>query len=573
MASLRRALVPALGGDTEALRALATGEDETTITAWSRWRAAQGRALLIVDQFEELFTLNSPETQAGFAALLRRLPLETDVHVVLSMRDDFLMECNRHEALRPIIPDLTLLDPPAGANLRRALVQPATKCGYRFEDDELVDEMLAEVEGERGALPLLAFAAARLWEKRDRENGLLTRQAYYDIGGVGGALARHAEATLEKIGIERVPSVRELFRNLVTAEGTRAVREWDELLSVFDNDRDRAGAMPAPTKQLAAAEKRIVGAGFIPAREAAGEVLRELIDARLLTSYEVREEDQESTRRVEIIHESLLANWPRLVRWQTQDEEGAQLRDELRHAARSWEEHGRQDDRLWTGTAFREFQLWSERYPGGLTETEEAFAAAMTALAGRRRRRRRMAVAAVLVIATVVAAATTALWRRSVLHERRAEAQKLIAMGQVRLKDDPTAALAHATQSLELADSEEARFLALEALWEGPTAFVVNDFPTLYARFSRGGSWLVQTHDFMSSFAVISRNGQQRVMDHPSESGKSRWGVYFGGLEDTFFLNGGFEDSGHIGLWSAPEARMMWSANLVDDPPDAVKFG
>ncbi len=126
-----------------------------------------------------------------------------------------------------------LLDPPAGANLRRALVQPATRCGYRFEDDALVDEMLGEVEGERGALPLLAFAAAELWERRDREGGLLTREAYETIGGVGGALGRHAEATIDRIGAERVPVVRELFRNLITAEGTRAVREWDELLSVF----------------------------------------------------------------------------------------------------------------------------------------------------------------------------------------------------------------------------------------------------------------------------------------------------------------------------------------------------
>ncbi len=149
-------------------------------------------------------------------------------------------------------------------NLRRALVQPATTCGYRFSDDELVEEMLAEVEGERGALPLLAFAMARLWEKRDRENGLLTRQAFHDIGGVGGALARHAEETMDRIGGHRVPIVRELFRNLVTAEGTRAVREWDELLSVFDE----------------------------PQHQSAEEVLRELIDARLLTSYEVREEDR-----------------------------------------------------------------------------------------------------------------------------------------------------------------------------------------------------------------------------------------------------------------------------------------
>ena len=165
--------------------------------------------------------------------------LEADVHV-LSQHARRLP----HAVPRPGGADADLLrpdplGPPVGAALRRALVQPATKCGYRFEDDELVEEMLAEVEGERGALPLLAFAAARLWEKRDRETGLLTRQAYHDIGGVGGALARHAEATIDRIGVERIPIVRELFRNLVTAEGTRAVREWDELFSVFSDSLRR----------------------------------------------------------------------------------------------------------------------------------------------------------------------------------------------------------------------------------------------------------------------------------------------------------------------------------------------
>ena len=93
---------------------------------------------------------------------------------------------------------------------------------------------------------MLAFAVARLWEKRDRERQLLTRQASTDIGGVGGALARHAEATLQGIGGDRLPIVREIFRNLVTAEGTRAVREWDELLSIFDSAHPRAGINPAP---------------------------------------------------------------------------------------------------------------------------------------------------------------------------------------------------------------------------------------------------------------------------------------------------------------------------------------
>ena len=252
-----------------------------------------------------------------------------------------------------------------------------------------------------------------------------------------GALARHAEATIDRIGTERIPIVRELFRNLVTAEGTRAVREWEELLSVFETtDVCREGVNPSPTRT----------------REAAEEVLHELIDARLLTAYEVREEDHEPTRHVEIIHESLLANWPRLVRWQTQDADAVQLREQLRQAARTWHEHHRSPDLLWTGSGYREYRLWRERYAGGLTDVEEAFAAAMTALATRQRRRRRIVLAAVLLVSLGVGAVTTTLWRRSVAEARRAEAGKLLALAAPEMDRFPTAALAYARASLELAD-------------------------------------------------------------------------------------------------------------------------
>jgi hypothetical protein len=339
--ALGQALAPGLAGDAEAVGELVSIEEpDMAVSAMRRWRSRHGQALLIVDQFEELFTLNPPEVQERFAELLGRLVLEADVHVLLSMRDDFLFHCHAHPALAPILAELTLLGPPTGAALRRALVQPALKCGYRFEDDSLVEEMLGEVSEERGALPLLAFAAARLWETRDRETGFLTREAYQEIGGVSGALAQHAEATLDRIGSDRIPLVREIFRNLVTAQGTRAAREREELLSVFES------------------------------REAASGVLGALIDARLLTSFEVAAgegEEEKAHHRIEIVHESLLTAWPRLVRWQAQDEEGALLRDQLRQAARLWDERGRPHDLLWTGTAVQEYRLWRERYPGGLT--------------------------------------------------------------------------------------------------------------------------------------------------------------------------------------------------------------
>ena len=99
----------------------------------------------------------------------------------------------------------------------------------------------------------------------------------------------------------------------------------------------------------------------------------------------------------------------------------------------------------------------------------------MTSLATRRRRRRRVAVAAVFSILLIGLAVVGSFWRRSVLETRRAEAQKLIALGQLELEDYPTATVAHAIASLELADSPEARQLAQAALWKGPTAFVVNE--------------------------------------------------------------------------------------------------
>jgi WD40 repeat protein len=530
MASLARAMAREMAGDADAVE-LVVGIDDPTVAVelFSRWRGRHDQALLIVDQFEELFTLNPPEHQGRFAELVGRLALDADVRVLLSMRDDFLMECKTRDALVPVFESLTPLMPPVGPALRRALVQPAMKCGYRFEDDEFVDEMIGEVEGERGALPMLAFATARLWEQRDRNNGLLTRQAYRDIGGVGGALARHAESTLDRIGIERLPVVREIFRNLVTAEGTRAVREWNELLSVFSDSRS----------------------------ESPEEVLRALIDARLLTSYEVRGEDEEPTRRVEIIHESLLANWPRLVGWQTQDADSARLRDELRQAARTWDEHGRPDDRLWTGTAFREYQLWKERYPGGLTDVEEAFGEAMTRHAERRKRRRRTAIAATFVVLLGVLAIIGGLWRRSDAEARRAEAASLFSLAQLQLEDHPTGTVAYAIRSLELADSAEMRRLALEALWRGPTEFRIPTGSFYSVDFSPDGRWLLTAEapegEAIGTLLWPASGGKPTALEPKATLGEGRFSPR-GDLIACYL-----EDMQELGLWSHPSGRFLKS--------------
>jgi len=580
--SLARALAPDHAGDPAAVsRLVAFSDPDIALAVVSRWRGRFDGAVIIADQFEELFTLNTPESQADFINLLRRLVDAADVHVVLAMRDDFLYRCREYKQIAPIFKDLTPLAPPAPDALRRALTEPAARRLHRFESEVLVDRMVAEVESQRSALPLLAFAVHRMWEQRDEPNRILTEKSYDRIGGVGGALAQHAEELVTEIGHERLPIVREIFRNLVTAEDTRAVREIDELLSVF-NGSDGEGVKPSPTNRIGKdseeagltpvtdrAGNDLVGAGFTPARDAAREVLDKLIDARLLTTFETRDDEDLSTRRVEIVHESLLANWPRLVRWQTQDQEGAQLRDELRQAARTWDEHGRDDDRLWTGTAYREFRLWRERYPGGLTEVEDAFAVAMTAFSGRRRRRRRVAVAVGFAVLLAVLVVVGSFWQRSERETLRAEAANLVSQAQVELESYPSAAVAYATASLELSDSPGARRLALEALWKGPTAFVVNEIKSWEIEFTPDGRWLVQATDAPPyDLHVIGSDGSDDLLENIHND----WVDLRMDSETGSFITLPWENAGPCGLWSAPEKRLL-ARTILEASQDRAILG
>jgi len=549
MTALARALVPELAGDTEALQLLSGTDDaDALLEAFTRWRQQRDEVLLIVDQFEELFTQSPPEVQEHFSKLLGQLALEADVHVLLSMRDDFLAYCSHQESLKPLFSELTPLKPLTGGAVRRALVQPAVKCGYRFEEDSLVDEMVGEVGNERGALPMLAFAASRLWDTRDREQGLLTREAYEHIGGVGGALAQHAEATLEKIRQDQVPMVRELFRNLVTAQGTRAARDRDELLSVFVREGEPLSPQaPEPSEP----------------RSPAATVLNTLIDARLLTSYEVpaAEEGDPTHQRIEIIHESLLTAWPRLVRWQTQDADSSQLRDQVRQAAQLWEERDRPEDLLWTGTSFGEYRLWRERYEGGLSSAEEDFGNAMVHRSERQRRRRRIAVAATFVLLLAVLAIIGGFWRRSVAEAQRAEAANLFSLAQLRLEDHPTAAIAYSIASLELADNPEVRRLAVEALWRGPTEFRLPTVSPFSVDFSPDGRWLATADPWEGGGSKLwpSDGGSPRSL----EGSVVATNVQISPRGDLIAVNTEEEEGeGELGFWSFPEGRFLRSIVL-----------
>jgi WD40 repeat protein len=324
-------------------------------------RQTGGTLLLVVDQFEELLTLctDASERNAFADALVQAARSAGDeIRVVLTLRDDFLIRAQQIPALREhLAPGLQLLATPAHDDLVRILVNPGRQAGYEFEDAKLPEEMVAQVAEQPGALALLSFTAGKLWELRDRHFRHLSRRAYESLGGVGGALAQHAESTLSQMQPEEQALVREAFRHLVTADRTRAVVSRREMQQVLGGGRS------------------------------AETVLERLIAARLLTASEGEGRED----RLEVIHEALLTSWPRLVEWQQEDAENARTRHQLWAAARQWDERGRGKGLLWRKEALMEYRLWRSRYPGRLTESEEAFARASLAEEARGRRAKRLA--------------------------------------------------------------------------------------------------------------------------------------------------------------------------------------
>jgi serine/threonine protein kinase len=340
----------------------------------ARARRRRSQILLFVDQMEELYTLVSdPAERAAFTACLTAAGDDAagPLRVVVSMRSDFL---DRAAEDRRFVEELTrglvFLQPPGPAALEEALTHPLEMLGYSFEDG-IVEAMVEALEATPGALPLLQFSAAKLWEQRDRQRLVLTRAAYVGMGGVAGALATHADEVLAKFSASDQKIVRALFQRLVTPERTRAIVETAEL-------RDISPDVP-----------RVVG---------------DLVEARLLVV------QSRGAGAIELVHESLITSWPTLRRWLDDSHDDAAYLAEIRAAAKQWDSKGREQGLLWRGEALDEARLWKTRYQGELPAREKDFLDAAIALATRSSRiRRAAALGTIAFLLCVVAAGAFAL--------------------------------------------------------------------------------------------------------------------------------------------------------------------
>jgi hypothetical protein len=275
--------------------------------------ADKQRLLVVVDQFEEVFTACRDEGErTAFLAMLVELAQVSDgqATVVVAVRADYYGHCAAVPGLAGLLAANHVLVGPMDADeLRRAIELPARRAGLRLEPG-LAEAMVEEVAQEPGGLPLLSTALLESWERR--RGRTLTVTAYQQTSGVRGAVARLAERAWQQLDPdEQVAARRILLRLAGPGEGEAVVRRRVPLDEVSPSGDERAR-----------------------------QVLDVLADHRLLTK---------GADSVEVAHEALLREWPRLRDWLEEDIQGRVLHRRLITAAREWQQSGRDPGELYRG--------------------------------------------------------------------------------------------------------------------------------------------------------------------------------------------------------------------------------
>ncbi|WIX92457.1 helix-turn-helix domain-containing protein [Amycolatopsis sp. DG1A-15b] len=387
-------LAPLLGTIASVVEAELTTEPRGLVTLSNQLllgRPSSAETVIVVDQFEEIFTLcaDRDERDAFMHLLLTAASAGSRCRIVLGVRADFYGHCAQHEGLVAALQDAQVTVGPMTADeLRRAITRPATGVGCAVESD-LLSVLIAHTHGQAGVLPLLSHALRETW--RRRKGNTLTLAGFRTAGGLDGALVRTAEAVFGGLTAPQQRLAQHLLKRLVVmGEGTEDTKRRVRRSELDDADDTAA-------------------------------VLQVLGDARLLTL------DRDT---IEITHEALIGAWPRLRRWLDADREGHRLHRELGDGATTWETHGRDPATLLRGnrlTLIADFARRSDE----LTVREREFLKASIAArdreqsADRRRIRRQRALIAILTVIVMLASAALAF---AINSQRNATQQRNTAL-------------------------------------------------------------------------------------------------------------------------------------------------
>jgi len=298
--------------------------------------------LLIVDQFEELYTTNLEENVRHH--FLDILIDNLDVSVtqsppalvlVLTLRTDFLEKALAYRPFADLWQNADIkLSPMQREELAQVIEKPAQRLGVKFEAG-LVERILEEVENEPGNLPLLEFALSLLWEQRNNQG--LTHKGYEAIGRVRGALAKYADREYDKLSDSAREQARHIFIQLVhPGEGAEDARRL--------------------------ATKEELG-------EPNWSLVKKLADSRLLVTS--RNDFEEDT--VEVVHEALIQNWDQFQEWMNEDRRFRIWQERLRVMLRQWKTQAEDEGGLLRGALLLEAEAWLNQRSLDLSATERDF--------------------------------------------------------------------------------------------------------------------------------------------------------------------------------------------------------
>jgi WD40 repeat protein len=395
--------------------------------------------LLVVDQFEELFTLcRYEEERTAFIDNLLTAACEENgsAVAVIALRADFYAYCAGYPQLREALArQQEYIGAMSDEEMRRAIEEPALRGRWEFEPG-LVDLLLHDVGHEPGALPLLSHALLETWQRR--RGRTMTLSGYAASGGVRGAIAETAEAVFaDQFTPDQQAIARRVFLRLT---------ELGHESSTGDTRRR------APFTELI----------LKPEEEAVTRrVLQKLADARLIIT---------SADSAEVAHEALIREWPKLRGWLEDNREGLRLHRHLTEAAKEWAAQDCEPDALYRGARLAQAREWAATQSEDMNALEREFLAASLAWAEGEATERELQRRRELEAAHKLAEAEN---QRAEAERQRAEEQARAA-GQLRRRAlYLTGALAVALLMalIALFFGAQAREAAIDALNQQRTAF------------------------------------------------------------------------------------------------------
>jgi tRNA A-37 threonylcarbamoyl transferase component Bud32 len=351
-------------------------------------RDPEARLALVVDQMEELFTLEqvSREARRGFVDALAALARSGRVSILATLRSDFYGRCEELPELMALKQGAGQyhLEPPSPAEIAQMIRLPARAAGLRFEQDQAtqagLDEVLRDAAlDQAGQLPLLEFALEELYRQRTPD-GELTHAAYAGMGGVEGALVKRAE---------------DVFASLSAAQQLALPEVSAALVRVGSGDEETFNRRYAALDSFTTPEGRA------------------LVDAFVAARLFVADRGDDGRAVVSIAHEALLRSWPRLRDWLENNRELLRVRGRVAMAAALWVEQGRRGDLLLAeGKALEEALPLLGMRGIDLQAAECDFVAASAKRARQRRRARRLLnVNSVILLIGAAALMAVYLWK------------------------------------------------------------------------------------------------------------------------------------------------------------------